>query len=213
MKTLFVALRALSPLFTSAGTVSVERGNIVYRDGTDRLRALTTTGDCADLALSRDGRLAAFTRRQQEVEERAAPLVDVWLLRLVDYSARRLVVAKYGRHPEEELSGIDKLAFSLNGSELYFVSSAWATSGAIHAVAVSGGHPRFVVAGNNFAIVERGKFAGFLLVHQHRAKRGGGAWNPYALVSPAGDVVKVLGEFGDAQNSMLVALRRVQALR
>ncbi|BBU30664.1 hypothetical protein BTHE68_43980 [Burkholderia sp. THE68] len=111
--------------------------------------------------------------------------------------SRKIVTAAHSAQPENELSGINSLTFSPDGSTLYFNTAAWATSKAIHAVSVQGGRERFVTNGNGFAVVQHGKHAGYLVTSQHRYMEGHGSWNPYVLVSPEGKEIKVLGEFGD----------------
>jgi Tol biopolymer transport system component len=177
---------------------------------------LTETGADGSPVISSDGKLIAFTRErpsQHDDSEDAGsgPLRDVYVMRLADRSVTKIVSASHAAKPEDELSGINSLAFSPDGSTLYFNSAAWATSYAIHAVPVRGGQQRFVTDGNGLAVVRRGKYVGCLVTSQHRYMEGHGSWNPFVLVSPAGQQIKVLGEFGDSDRAIGVALRTVEA--
>ena len=132
-------------------------------------------------------------------------------MRLSDRAVKKIVSAAHSEKPEGKLSGINSLAFSRDGSKLYFNTSAWATSEAIHVVSVQGGHERFVTNGNGVAVVRRGKYAGCLVKNQHRYMAGHGSWNPYVLLTPEGKQIRALGEFGDDARAESAALRNVEA--
>src|SRR3989338_2660307 len=57
------------------------------------------------------------------------------------------------------------LRFSPDSNTLYFETSAWVTSGAIHAVNVDGKHERFVTDGTELRIVQTGSYKGDLIVN------------------------------------------------
>jgi dipeptidyl aminopeptidase/acylaminoacyl peptidase len=213
------ALVVLASLSVRAQAVFVQSGNVIYRDASGPTEVLTETGADSNPVISPDGSLVAFSRLhpgepEQSEDAGSGPLRDLWVLRIADRKATRLVVAKHAQKPEEELSGIRAMKFSPDGSTLYFSTAAWVTSGAIHAVPVKGGRQRFVVNGNGIAVVKRGKYVGYIVTSQHRYMDGHGSWNPYVLVSPAGKQIKVLGEFGDDDaRAEAAALRSVEAER
>jgi hypothetical protein len=70
--------------------------------------------------------------------------------------------------PEIMIMSIDKLQFSLDSKTLYFETSAWAVSGALHAVDLDGRHLRYIAPSNDFSIISGGMFSGDLAIFQHR---------------------------------------------
>jgi TonB family protein len=212
----FAALTLFAATAAHAQSVVVQHGNLVYQSASGATETLTETGADGNPALSPDGTLIAFTRLRADApmdskSAVAGPLRDVYVMRLADRVETRLVTAAYASTPEGELSGIKSLAFSPDGSTLYFNTAAWVTSGAIHAVSVQSGRERFVTSGNTLTVVSHGKYLGCLLVTQHRYLDGNGSWDPYVLVSPEGKTIKILGEFdGDYASAEEAALQSAE---
>jgi hypothetical protein len=215
-RTILAATLTLVAVAAHGQSVVVQHGNLVYQNTSGATELLTETGADGGAVISPDGSLVAFSRlRSGESADSTDPnsgaLSDVYVIRISDHALRKIVTAAHAAQPENELSGIKSLTFSPDGSTLYFHTAAWATSNAIHAVPVQGGHERFVTSGNDFAVVQHGKYAGYLLTSQHRYMEGHGSWNPYVLVSPEGKVIKVLGEFGDDEaRAQMAALQSVE---
>jgi len=91
----------------------------------------------------------------------------------------------------------DSLCFSPDGTDLYFISSAWVVSGALHVVNVRTGRERFVDAANSVEVVRSGEYAGHLIVNQHRYFLGTGSFDWYWLLDPKGREVGPVGECED----------------
>ncbi|CAB3801853.1 hypothetical protein LMG28614_05509 [Paraburkholderia ultramafica] len=215
-RTIVAAALALTAVAARAQSVVVQHGNLVYRNASGATELLTETGADGSPAISPDGNLIAFMRQRpgEQVDSNdpnSGSLSDVYVISISDHSLRKIVTAAHSAKPENELSGINSLKFSPDGSTLYFNTAAWVTSGAIHAVPVQGGRERFITNGNGFAVVQRGKYAGYLVTSQHRYMEGHGSWDPYVLVSPEGKEIKVLGEFGDDEpRAEMAALQSVE---
>jgi Tol biopolymer transport system component len=184
------------------GTVSVQKGNILYTTPSGTTEILTRTGDNGAPALSPNGELIAFTRVIHQEGSRSAdlPVRDLWVINVDNHKATRLVAGKPGGEeiPEQTLADIDQPTFSPDSKTIYFMTAAWATSAAIHAVPATGGKQRFITNGNSLTIIQRGEYKGALLVEQHRYKDRDGSWDPQVLISPAGKTIKILGEIKNA---------------
>jgi len=83
------------------------------------------------------------------------------------------------------------LRFSPDSSTLYFETSAWVTSGAVHTINVDGKNERFVTDGTELRIVQTGSYKGDLIVNQHRYHDKGGSYNWDWLFTPEGKQIKL----------------------
>lgn len=215
-RTICAAALGFAAVTAHAQSVVVQHGNLVYRDASGATALLTETGADGSPVISPDGTLVAFVRQRpgekaNSNDPNSGSLSDVYVIRISDHALREIVTATHSEQPENELSDINSLKFSPDGSTLYFSTAAWVTSKAIHAVPLQGGRERYVTAGNGFVIVQRGKYVGYLVTSQHRYMEGHGSWDPYVLVSPEGKEVKVLGEFGEDQtDAEMAALQSVE---
>jgi Tol biopolymer transport system component len=93
---------------------------------------------------------------------------ELWIADPDGSNSRRLVGSAASDTVERALAHFSSPAFSPDGRRIYFLSRAWATSDAVHAVDVNTGREWFVADGNSLEVVPRGEFAGCLLVEQHR---------------------------------------------
>ena len=75
------------------------------------------------------------------------------------------------------IGGIAGAQFSPDGRRLYFVSSAWATSGAVHVIDLATRKERFFTDGSSLVIVPNGDYRGCLLIQKHKYFIGGGAYD------------------------------------
>jgi Tol biopolymer transport system component len=153
----------------SHGAVSSEKGSIVYTSPSGVTEVLTKTGVDDAPILSPDGKLIAFTRvvrqgNDQQLDDQ--PVRDLWVINVDSHKSTRLVAGKpeATERPEQTLADIDQPVFSPDGTTIYFMTAAWVTSAAIHAVPAAGGKQRFITNGNSLAIIRRGKYKGALLV-------------------------------------------------
>lgn len=123
------------------------------------------------VAHSPDGRVAFIRATPDRLvptsvgEEQAT---ELWIANADGTAARRLVAGRAADSVERTLAALSSPQFSPDGRRVYFLSRAWVTSDAVHAVDVATGHEWFVAPGNSLAIIPRGPLAGCLLVSQHR---------------------------------------------
>jgi hypothetical protein len=96
--------------------------------------------------------------------------------------------------PESSIFSIEALAFSLDNKTLYFQSTAWAVSGALHAIDVDGKNLRFLAPSNEFHLITEGAYAGDLAVFQHRYFIPYGSYNAYWAYDPQGNEIGLIGE-------------------
>ena len=194
--TTILVLAATAAVF--AQTVSVKDGNIQFTDKSGRTTALTSSGRDSSPLLAPDGKWVAFVRKidgkkiatgSDEVDP-----AELWQVRVDGKEPTLLVRCRESQKTESLIGGFETLQFSPDGKLLYFVTPAWATSGAVHVVDTTNRKERFLFAGNNVKVVPSGEYKGCLLVQQHRYFVGGGSYDWFWLLRPDGKEVGPVGE-------------------
>jgi len=192
-----VFLAALA-LPAAAQTVSVKEGNIQFTDKSGKTTALTASGRDSDPVLAPDGKWVAFVRKvdgkkiatgSDEVDPS-----ELWQVRTDGKEASLLLKCREAEKPDSLIAAFENLQFSTNGKLLYFVTPAWATSGAVHVVDTTNRKERYVFPGNDLKLVNAGEYKDCLLVQQHRYFVGGGSYDWFWLLRPDGKEVGPVGE-------------------
>ena len=181
-----------------AQTVSVKDGNIEFTDKSGKTMALTSSGRDSGPVLAPDGKWVAFVRKI-EGKKIATGSDDVdptelWQVRVDGKEPTMLLRSRESDKVEALIAGFDNLQFSTNGKLLYFVTLAWATSGAVHVVDTTNRKERFLFPGNDLRLVTGGEYKDCLLVQQHRYFIGGGSYDWFWLLRPDGKEVGPVGE-------------------
>jgi hypothetical protein len=129
------------------------------------------------LARAADGRVAFIQPTLKHLvptslgDEQAT---ELWIANSDGTQARRLLTGVAADSVERTLAALSSPRFSPDGRRIYFLSRAWVTSDAVHAVDVASGREWFVAPGNSLAVIPRGPLAGCLLVGQHRYRPNDG---------------------------------------
>ncbi len=140
-------------------------------------------------ATSADGQQTVFVRQLSG----PSPASELWWSRAPGQPPKRLLQESIHSDPKRTLAGFNNPVFSADGQSVYVMTQAWATSNAIHRIDLRTGRTRFVAAGNSVQVVPRGRWAGHLVVMQHKYAPGGGALDPYWLLTPTGREVRRVG--------------------
>ena len=181
-----------------AQTVSVKDGNIQFTDKSGKTMALTSSGRDSDPVLAPDGKWVAFVRKVEGKKiatgsDEMEP-TELWQVRVDGKEPSLLLRCRDSEKPESVIGGFDNLQFSANGKLLYFVTPAWATSGAVHLVDTTNRKERYLFPGNNLKVVPSGEYKDCLLVQQHRYFVGSGSYDWFWLLRPDGKEVGPVGE-------------------
>jgi WD40-like Beta Propeller Repeat len=181
-----------------AQKVSVKDGNVVFAGTSGEVKTLTTSGHDSDPALSPDRNWIVFVRaipgKKISTGSGDADATELWQIRADGKEATALVRSKESDKMETILGGFSKLQFSSNGKLVYFLSEAWATSGALHVVDIANGKEHFVCPALEFEVVPSGEYKDCLLVQQHRYFIGGGSYDWFWLLRSDGKEVGPVGE-------------------
>jgi len=191
------------PCDLAAQSVTVRQGNLFYRTSAQApARQLTRSGLDREPRLAPNGRTVAFIRGTPGDSVNTAleheETTELWIIGVDGSNARRLVRGRAADDPKQALAALQDPHFSPDGRRIYFLSTAWVTSAAVHSVDVATGAERFVVPGNSLDVVPSGRFAGHLLVGQHRYFLGGGSYDWIWLITPEGRDVGPVGESDEA---------------
>ena len=121
---------------------------------------------------------------------------ELWLKNEKTGEKKLLVACRDAKDVKNEICDIRNPQFSLDRSEVFFESSAWATSGAIHSVEVKTGKERFVCDGNDLRVVDAGPYKGDLITVKHKYSKDpeGGSYDHYFVVDSRGKELVDLGE-------------------
>ena len=180
-----------------AQEVTAKDGKIVLTVG-GTPQVLTEGGRDSDPALSPDGRTVAFVRgtpgRMISTGSGDAEATELWMVGADGKNAARLLSG--ATHPKTErlLAGMSSPQWSPDGRRIFFLSAAWATSGAVHVLDVATRRERFVCAGNSLQMLRTGEYRGHMIVSQHRYFLGGGSYDWHWLLRPDGSEVGPIGE-------------------
>jgi hypothetical protein len=199
MKRLFLsAICLIVSIPAFAQTVSVKDGNVQFTDKSGKTTTLTSSSRDFDPVLAPDGKWVAFVRKMEGKKiasgsDETDP-TELWQLRVDGREPSLLVRCRESEKMESVIGGFENLQFSTNGKLLYFVTPAWATSGAVHVVDTTNRKERYLFPGNNLKIVTAGEYKDCLLVQQHRYFVGSGSYDWYWLLRADGKEVGPVGE-------------------
>lgn len=117
---------------------------------------------------------------------------EIWIYDLKKKEERLLVANDFScDHLTKTIIDPADLKFSPDSRTLYFETSAWDTSGAIHSVKIDGGQLKFVTDGNEYRVVGNGQYKGDLIINQHRYHQRGGSYDWDWLYTPGGKQIKL----------------------
>ena len=165
-----------------------------------KIDQLTNGAKLTDLVESPDNQWIAFVKTSKKIipQSCASSLTttnyadEIWMINVTTMQKKLLVAENPDcNHPEKTMIDPNDLQFSPDSKTLYFATSAWATSGAIHAIDVNGKNLRFITAGNEYHVVTDGKYRGDLIVNQHRYHDQGGSYDWDWLFTPQGKQIKL----------------------
>lgn len=196
-----IATAANLPSQTEPSVFS-KAGNIYYIETpSNHTIQITNSGKDFSPLLSPNKEIIAFVRtgnqvipKECETDTETGHAFEIWTYNLLTKKEQLLVANNFHcKEPEKQIINPTNLLFSPDNKTLYFITSAWTTSGAVHSVKINNAEEHFITPANELKVVYKGGYKGYLIVNQHRYFIGGGSFDWYWLMSPEG---KEEGPFG-----------------
>lgn len=171
----------------AAGELFEQRGEIFYRGSDGKARQLSAGGHNSGAVQSRDGKLVAYVHIIPWcITDETSEISELWLTDMAGHAPRRLLQSRAHDDPQKNLTHINTLVFSREGTAIYFLTEAWVTSNAVHKFDLLTQQQSYITDGNDLSVVGEGQYAGYLVVTKHEYLPGGGSLENDWLVTPNG---------------------------
>ncbi len=155
------AIADITPIFVFA-----KEGDIYCKISSKKTLRLTAKNIDSNPILSPNKRVLAFTRKSHRIIPNECLAFagnhgkygnEIWIYDFESKKSRRIVANNFDySHPKKQIVNPSYLQFSPDSKTLYFITSAWATSGAVHAVNADGSGIRYIVPGNQLEVISKG---------------------------------------------------------
>jgi dipeptidyl aminopeptidase/acylaminoacyl peptidase len=194
-------LRKISINSTYEQRVYERAGNIYLKDSSNNQIQLTTSGNNSNSALSPDGSLVTFVHQtsdkpiEDSLGEKVSP-TEIWIVNIGNKEARKIVDKNAVQQIKEVQAIFGGPQFGYDSKTIFFISSAYATSGAVLKVDLISRKVAYLCAGNSVEVIRTGEYIGNLKINQHRYQRDGAHDCDY-IFSPDGTEIKVIKESCD----------------
>ncbi|MCE3237996.1 MAG: hypothetical protein K0R24_977 [Gammaproteobacteria bacterium] len=197
------AIASESPSCKTNTRVFSKSGNIYYIQAPSHTTQITHSGKDSDSVLSLDKKWIAYVRIGNQIIPKGCNGDtetnygnQIWIYNLATRKEKLLVANNFQcNKPEKQIIDPSELTFSPDSKILYFLTSAWTTSGALHGVNIDGTHQRYIAPANSFEVITQGTYKGYFIVNEHRYFiPPGGTYDWYWLVSPDGKNEEPFGE-------------------
>jgi hypothetical protein len=113
-------------------------------------------------------------------------------------SIRVLLTSAPSNDTKQNLTDFSHLSLSPDSKTLYFQTSGWATSNAIHSLDIATKKTTYITDGGIACVVLGGQYQGDLVVEQHRYFVQGGSYDDLYLYDPAGHQIGLVSQDDDA---------------
>jgi hypothetical protein len=185
----------------SSQTVTEQHGDIYFSDKSGSKRRISEFGNAHDPALSANKTQIVFVR---EVGTRtneglggtpATAVSQLWVAGVANRQGPALLINSPIEIRGRRFWAFHSPQFSADNKSVYFLVDFAATSSAIARVSVADKRVEFIAAGVlGFSVISGGKYGGYLIAHEHRAKLAPGYFDWYWLLKATGEEIGVIGE-------------------
>lgn len=199
------AAESRAPSVGSAQRVFMRDGQVRYTAAYQGEHQIVGDGRDNRPVLSPDGTSIAFVREQPSKAPGGDRSADIMVFKIADRSVLKLTSATSIDLSDDP---VETLTWSLDGSFLYALVGAYATTDDVVQIRIADGRRRTVIDGTSLAVIRSGPMRGYLLVRRHKYLRGveGGTYDPVDVVRPDGRVMTTVPGSGRDDQRNPVAL-------
>ena len=203
----FIIALIISPCaFATSHSIHVfaRSGNIYYVGDDKQTIQLTHKGMDQAPVLSPNKKSVAFVRTSKDsIPPRCGDFADtrsrygeqIWSIDIKNKTPHLLVNHHFSCDtPTDIIVDPRYLKFSPDNKRLYFLTSAWVTSGALHVININGTKQHYLLPANSFDVITHGKYKGDLVIQQHQYATSGGSYEGCWLYTSTGKKVRRLSE-------------------
>lgn len=194
----FCLLFFIAPTLFAIEEIFSKDGNLYYAN-----TRITSIGKDRLPVLSADKKVIVFVRSGNDPVPEECSNLDhsddkhadqIWVYDVENKKEYLLVASKLScNKPEEAIVNIHELKFSPDNKTLYFLTSAWDESDALHVVTISGTHQHYLAPAISFEVVLEGENKGNLYIKQRRYFSEGGSFDWYWLFTADGKEIAPIG--------------------
>ncbi|DAB36343.1 MAG TPA: hypothetical protein CFH80_05305 [Sulfurospirillum cavolei] len=190
-------LSILMTVLLSASELILISKNI-YLNNMGNSVQLTFKGNASYPMLSPDAKsivyIRTFLHNGYEYKEEDSIPTEIVLMDLESKQEKVILKEQPSTDPYKTLKDFSEPLFSSDGQIVYFLSSAWVTSNAVYALDLKTLKTKFIIDGNDLAIIKNGDYKNHIIIDRHQYFVDGGSYDSSWLVSPNG---KVIGQVRD----------------
>ncbi len=201
-KSIFAHIKNIRMFMWKPHSVFEKNGNVFIADKKGQTKQLTFSGKDSQPSLSSDKKAVVFVRavpdRRVGIDIRLEEDVEANEIRTIDIKGKNPeLIVKAGRIPPvgcRFLARLNSPQFSPDGKNVYFMTMSWGTSDAICRAAIDTKELCYIRPGNTLEVIKKGKYAGYLIIKDHRYLLGGGSYDWFRLLYPDGKECSVIGK-------------------
>lgn len=196
----------------------VIKGGNIFVETAGQSRQLTQSGMDSDAIVSPDKRSLVYTHRKGKwsddpTECQGGANADELKQIGVDGKNDRVLIQGHpGATPQQQVCDFGQKQFTSDGQKLFFISRAWATSGALHVYDFHKLAEKYVAPANIVVVLNfcGGEHVDQLVLGQHRYFIGGGSYNWFWLFDKSGS--KQLGPFSDEGGTLQSIVQKAKMM-
>jgi hypothetical protein len=193
---IFLLSILMTSLLSASELILVSKN--IYLKNAENITQLTFKENASYPMLSPDEKsivyIKTFPKDGYNYKEEDSIPTEIVLMDIESKQEKIILKEHISIDPYKTLKDFSEPLFSSDGHIVYFLSSAWVTSNAVYSLDLKTLETKFIIDGNDLAVVKNGDYKNHIIVDRHQYFVDGGSYDYSWLVSPNG---KVIGQVRD----------------